>query len=89
MSKKHKKSSRVQNIVNNKVNNNKKSIIKKHKKKHDKIVLLVKSKLNSIEVLISNALIDSSIIHDEFVSIDNVLRGCYNMKEEIKNSNNK
>ena len=31
------------------------SIIKKKKKKHDKIVLLAKSKLNSIEVLISKA----------------------------------
>ena len=29
-------------------------IIKKNKKKHDKIALLAKSKLNSIEVLISN-----------------------------------
>ena len=29
-----------------------KSIIKKKKKKHDKIVLLAKSKLNSIEVLV-------------------------------------
>ena len=35
-----------------------KSTIKKKKKKYDKIVLLAKSKLNSIEVLISNALID-------------------------------
>ena len=35
-----------------------KSIIKKKKKKHDKKVLLVKSKLNRIEVLISKALID-------------------------------
>ena len=38
-----------------------KSIIKKKKKKHDKIVLLAKSKLNSIEVLTSKALIDSVI----------------------------
>ena len=30
----------------------------KKKKNHDKIVLLAKSKLNSIEVLISKALID-------------------------------
>ena len=30
----------------------------KKKKKHDKIVLLAKSKLNSIEVLISKVLID-------------------------------
>ena len=43
------------------------SIIKKKKKKHDKIVLLAKSELNSIEVLISKALTDSNISHDEFV----------------------
>ena len=36
------------------------SIIKKKKKKLDKIVLLAKSKLNSIEVLISKVLIDSN-----------------------------
>ena len=36
-----------------------KSVIKKKKKKHNKIVLSAKSKLNRIEVLISNALIDS------------------------------
>ena len=50
-----------------------KSIIKK-KKKHDKMVLLAKSKLNSIEVLNSKALIDSVIRHDEFVLINNVLK---------------
>ena len=42
-----------------------KLIIKKKKKKHDKIVLLPKSKLNSIEVLISKALIDSVISHSK------------------------
>ena len=42
-----------------------KSISKKKKKKHDKIVLLTKSKLNSIEVLNSKALIDSNINDDE------------------------
>ena len=41
-----------------------KSIIKKKKKKHDKIVLLGKDKLNTIEFLISNDLIDSYITHD-------------------------
>ena len=40
-----------------------KSIIKKKKKKHDKIVLQATFKLNSIEVLISKALIDSNISH--------------------------
>ena len=62
-----------------------KSIIKKKKKKHDKIVLLAKYKLNSIEILISEALIDSYISHDEFLSVNNVLRGYYEIKEEIKN----
>ena len=41
-----------------------KSTIKKKKKKHDKIVLLAKSKLHSIEVLTSKALINSNISHD-------------------------
>ena len=41
-----------------------KSIIKKKKKKHDEIALLAKSKLNTIEVLISKAVIDSNISHD-------------------------
>ena len=61
-----------------------KSIIKKKKKKHDKIVLLAKSKLNSIEVLISKALIDSVISHDEFVLINNMLKQYKKMKKEIK-----
>ena len=37
-------------------------------------MLLGKGKLNTIEVLISKALIDSYISHDEFVSVNNVLR---------------
>ena len=52
------------------------SIINKKKKKHDKIVLFTKSNLNSIEVLISKALIDPNIIHDEFVLFNNVLKEC-------------
>ena len=56
-----------------------KSIIKK-KKKHDKIVLLGKDKLNTIEVLISKTLIHSYTSHDEFVSINNVLREYNEMK---------
>ena len=54
-------------------------------KKHDKIVLLAKSKLNSMGVLISKALIDSVISHDEFVLINNVLKQYNEMKEETKN----
>ena len=44
-----------------------KSIIKKEKKKHDKIVFLAKSKLNSIEVLLSKDLIDTNFNYDEWI----------------------
>ena len=47
-------------------------------------MLLGKDKLNSIEVLISKYLVDSYISHEEFVSVNNVLREYYGMKEEIK-----
>ena len=47
-----------------------KSIIKKKKRKHDEIVFLAKFKSNEIDVLISKALIDSNISHDEFVLIN-------------------
>ena len=59
-----------------------KSIIKKKRKKHDKIVLLAIYRLNSVEVLISKALIDSVISHDEFVLINNVLKEYGETKEE-------
>ena len=62
-----------------------KSIVKKKKKKHDMIVLLAKTKFNSMEVLISKSLIDSAISHDEFVLIKNVLKEYNEMKGEIKN----
>ena len=61
------------------------SIIKKKSKKHDKIVLLAKSQLNRIKVLLSKALIHSNISHNEQVLINKVLKGFYDMKEEIKN----
>ena len=62
-----------------------KSIIKKKKKKHDKIILLAKSKLNSIEVLISKTLIDSVISHDKFVLTNNIQKEYDDMKEGAKN----
>ena len=43
----------------------------------------------SIEVLISKALIDSNISHDEFVLTNNLQKEFYDMNEEIKNSNDK
>ena len=51
--------------------------------------MLAKSKLNSIEVLISKPLIDSNISNDEFVLINNVLKEFNDIKGEIKNSNDK
>ena len=42
-----------------------------------------------MEVLISKALIDSNISHDEFVLMNNALKEFYDMKEEIKNFNYK
>ena len=64
-------------------------IIKKTKKEHDKIELWANPKFNSIEALISKVFIDSNINHDEFVLINNVLKEPHDMKEEIKNSNDK
>ena len=43
--------------------------------------MLAKSKLNSMEVLISKALIDSNISHDEFILINNVLNEFYDIKK--------
>ena len=42
------------------------SITRNKKKKHDKILMLAKSKVNSIEALVSQALIDMEIRHEEF-----------------------
>ena len=39
---------------------------RKKRKKHNKILILAKSKLNSMETLISQALIDLDISHEEF-----------------------
>ena len=41
------------------------------KKKHDQLLMLAKSKFNSIETLISQALIDLDISHEEFITILN------------------
>ena len=44
-------------------------VTKKRKKKHNKIIALAKSKLNTIDALLSNALNDSEISHEEFSNI--------------------
>ena len=61
-----------------------KSITKKKKKKHDRVVLLGKSKLNSIEVSISKVLVDSVISHDKFLLITNVIKEYSEIKKKWK-----
>ena len=48
--------------------------------------MLGKVKLITIAVLISKALMESYISHDESVLVNNVLRTSNEMKEEIKNA---
>ena len=59
-------------------------VIKKKKKSHDKVLLLVVTKLNIIKVSISKVLIDSYISPGGFVSVNNVLKEYNEMKEGIK-----
>ena len=46
-------------------------LTKKRKKKHNKIIVLAKNKLNTIDTLLSSALNDSEINHEEFTNIIN------------------
>ena len=56
-------------------------LTKKRKKKHNKIIALAKNKLNT---LLSSALNDSKISHDEFSNIINEANIYENIKENIK-----
>ena len=49
--------------------------------------MLAKSKLNSIETLISQALIDMEIIHEEFITILNVKDKYERMKDNLRSDN--
>ena len=60
-------------------------IARNKKKKHNKIVMLAKSKLNSIENLMSQALIDLEISHEEFRTIVNEKERYEQMKGNIRN----
>ena len=61
-------------------------VTRNKKKKHYKIVMLAKSKLNSIETLMSQALIDLDISHEEFKRIVNEEEKYEQMKENIRNN---
>ena len=59
-------------------------LTKKRKKKHNKIIVLAKNKLNTIDTLSSSALNDSEISHEEFTNIITETNIYENIKENIK-----
>ena len=59
-------------------------VTKKRKKKHNKIIALAKNKLNTIDTLLSSALHDSEINHEEFSNIITEANIYENIKENIK-----
>ena len=64
-----------------------KSLLKlteKRKKKHNKIIVLAKNKLNAIDTLLSSALNNSEISHEEFTDIINEENIYEIIKENIK-----
>ena len=63
------------------------NIKRKKKKKHDKILMLAEGKLNSIDTLISQALIDTDISHEEFITISKEKDRYEMMKDNLKNKN--
>ena len=65
------------------------SMTRNKKKKHDKILMLAKSKLNSIETLISQALNDMEVSHKEFVTILKEKDKYEKMKENVRSENEK
>ena len=59
-------------------------VTKKRKKKHNKIIALAKNKLNAIDTLLSSALNDSEISHEEFSNIITEANIYENIIENIK-----
>ena len=59
-------------------------LTKKRKKKHKKITALAKNKLNMIDTLLSSALNDSEISHEEFTNIINEANIYEIVKKNIK-----
>ena len=64
-------------------------ITKNEKKKPNKILMLDKSKLNSIKTLISQALIDIEISHEEFIVIFKEKDKHEKLKDNLRSENEK
>ena len=60
------------------------NVTKKRKTKHNKIITLAKNKLSTIDTLLSSALNDSEISHEEFTNIINEANSYENIKGIIK-----
>ena len=54
-------------------------------RKHDQIRMLAKSKLNTINDHVSQAMEDGTISQEEYLLISNELKKFHTMKEEIRN----
>ena len=54
------------------------------KKKHNKIIMLARSKLSSIESKISEALLNNQVSHEDFITIINDKRNYRELKESIR-----
>ena len=63
------------------------NITRNKNKKHDRIFMLAKSKLNSIETLISKVLNDLDISHEEFAKILKEKDKYEKMKENLRSKN--
>ena len=61
-------------------------VTKKRQKKHNKIIALAKSKSNMVDTLLSSALNDSKISHEEFTNIITEKNIYENIKENIKDT---
>ena len=79
--KKKKKHNKIITLAKNKLN-----ITSKKKKKHNKIITLAKNKLNIIESLISQALTDFDISHQEFSKIIYEKNSYEQMKDNIRSA---
>ena len=62
-------------------------ITRNKKKKHNKIVMLARGKLNTIESTISEVLINNEIIHGDFMTILNEEKKYRELKESIRMMN--
>ena len=65
------------------------NITRNKKKKHDKILMLAKSRLNSIATLVSQTLIDMEISHGEFITILKEKDKYEKMKKNLRSENEK